>query len=287
MVEYEPLFGEFGEDKTDPITDFESIIRTAANSRGFFKHQQRDEPDLTVQDKEKLARDMISSRPAVFLQRFGQYLSEEQLEYFEGEGTEDNYEVQYYLQKARESQCKLNQHRKVKNRRYLAMKKMLDSSAEHFTQEAMKQRNPLLYEQLIGKFKTEEEKQADDAPDMTDCSLSNIILKHIDITNERDTKKKMEEVEDDQIEEVESDDESDDEEDIMDESELAKEDEGRNILKKEFLKAAYNSFLDGKDVGVNYKEIDNDSSYDDLDLEDRDAEEKYFDEDDDCDVIDE
>ena len=52
---------------------------------------------------------------------------------------------------------------------------------------------------------------------------------------------------------------------------------GREFLKQQFVKAAYQSFLDGKDEGLDYKIIDTDESLDDLDAEQRDAEERYFD----------
>ena len=52
---------------------------------------------------------------------------------------------------------------------------------------------------------TAEEKAADEAVDMTNCSLSKIILEHMDINKERDDRKKEEKEE--QEEEFDTDDE--------------------------------------------------------------------------------
>ena len=47
------------------------------------------------------------------------------------------------------------------------VKKRLDSNDDYFGETAMKARNPLLYDQLIGKFLTKEEKEDAARPDMT------------------------------------------------------------------------------------------------------------------------
>lgn len=50
-------------------------------------------------------------------------------------------------------------------------------------------------------------------------------------------------------------------------------------LKDEFLALMRQSFIDGRDTGFDYSKVDDDSDFDDLDARQRDAEEKYFDED--------
>ena len=62
------------------------------------------------------------------------------------------------------------------------------------------------------------------------------------------------------------------------------ENEEENIAKElrmaEFARAMKESFVDGRDGDFfDYAEVDGDSDLDDLDEEDRDAEERYFDED--------
>ena len=153
------------------------------------------------------------------------------------------------------------------------MQKMLNANDEHFSEAAMKERNPLLHEQLVGRFMTEEEKEEREKPDMSNCSLTNIILEHMDLNKERDEKKRMKEVEEEEEFDTDDEDESEDEA----EEGLGRQEGGREFLKQQFVKAAYQSFLEGKDEGVDYKRIDTDDTLDDLDAEQRDAEERYFD----------
>merc|ERR1711973_771355 len=52
-----------------------SIIRTAVRSEGFFRHQQVGEGDLSEDEKKKIVMELVQNKPAVFLQRFGRFLS--------------------------------------------------------------------------------------------------------------------------------------------------------------------------------------------------------------------
>ena len=140
----------------------------------------------------------------------------------------------------------------------------------------MKARNPLLYDQLIGKFLTKEEKEDAARPDMTNCSLTNIILEHMDLNKERDDHKRMKA--DEEEEEFDTDDEDEDEDTNSAEvnEQIAKQEGGREFLRQQFEKSSYHSFLEGKDAAFDYSKVDNDESLDDLDMEQRDAEERYF-----------
>ena len=51
-----------------------SLIQTASVSGGFFKHQQKDEPDLSIEEKENIVKDLLQNKPSTFIQRFGKYL---------------------------------------------------------------------------------------------------------------------------------------------------------------------------------------------------------------------
>merc|ERR1719187_2372989 len=59
------------------------LIQIATGSKGFFKHQQRGDPDLSKQEKRRIVTELLDNRPAVFLQRYGKFLSEDHLDYFE------------------------------------------------------------------------------------------------------------------------------------------------------------------------------------------------------------
>merc|ERR1719430_356706 len=56
-----------------------SIINTAVKSEGFFRHQQVGEGELATDEKEKIVKELVQSKPALFLQRFGRFLSVAQL----------------------------------------------------------------------------------------------------------------------------------------------------------------------------------------------------------------
>merc|ERR1711879_286086 len=137
-------------DKTDPEQGasglLADIIKTVSASEGFFRHQQKDEADLTVEQKSRIASDLLATKPAIFLARFGRFLTEDQLEYFDGlEDTGGDYELQFYLKQARQAQCRFISQKTIKNRRYSALRNMLETNDEYFSNEAMKARHPLLH----------------------------------------------------------------------------------------------------------------------------------------------
>jgi len=260
--------------ETDELNLKLRIIQIASVSSGFFKHQQKDDPDLTKEEKRTIVTELLENRPSVFLARFGKFLSEDHLAFFDE--IKDNYEVEFYLKEARQSQCKIVQDLKVKNRRFQAMQNMIKDGDDHFSEENMRQRNPLLYHQLIGEHMTEEEKAVAERPDMTNCSLTNIIIEHMDLNRERELKKRLKGVED----EEEFDSDSEDEGPTPQATPIntyVNTEEDKESMRREFVQAAYRSFLAGKDSGVDYRKIDEDSSLDDLKLESQELEERYFD----------
>ena len=96
----------------------------------------------------------------------------------------------------------------------------------------------------------------------------------MDLNKERDTHKKKKADEDE--EEFDTDEEDEENNSAEDNAEIAKQEDGRAFLRQQFVKSSYQSFLDGKDAGFDYSKVDNDDSLDDLDMEQRDAEERYF-----------
>ena len=141
----------------------------------------------------------------------------------------------------------------------------------------MKRRNPLLHEQLIGRFLSDQDKMEAERPDMSNCSLANIIMDHIDITAERELKQRLQGQE---VEEEFDTDSDEDEEELSGSAAAGGNSAGiadQDLLRREFVRAAYQSFLSGKDAGVDYGRIDADASLDDLVTQDREAEERYFD----------
>lgn len=170
---------EMESDSTDNQTAYanslqESIIAHVVKQKeAFFKSQQRGEPTLTNQQKRAIALELLESSPSVFLSRYGSYLEEAHFQYFlQLEGT---YEVKFYLEKIEKDKKKGKQ---VRNRRYHAMKALIEKGG-YFSMPEMKERNPMLFERLVGKYMSKEEKEAmDQRPNL--CSLSTVLMEHID-----------------------------------------------------------------------------------------------------------
>lgn len=245
----------------------ERMLERVAKSNAHFKHQQLGESDLTKTEKLQIAEEILNKGDNTFLSRFWQHLSLEDMDYFRER--KNDYEVNFYLQEIRKN-C--NAHfctNVVKNRRYEAMKK-LEHDGEYFSEEEMKYRDPFLYEQLIGQFITEEEAQK--MIDKSDLRFSTILLKHMDNMEEKELYKMEKEREECQVEEEDT---SDEEEEIEDDTEEISEEKKQN-LRAEFTRIMKERFMAGEDRHFDYSSVDHNADYDDLDLLDRDEEEKYF-----------
>lgn len=117
------------------------LVKTDAH----FRHQQRGEPDLTQEEKVGIAGDILSKNPALFLERFSQYLTIEDVGCFEDH--RGNYLVDFYVVEI-SKRCADSRQNVVKNRRYQALQKLMDEG-EYFSENEMKWREPLLYEQMV------------------------------------------------------------------------------------------------------------------------------------------
>ncbi|XP_071528872.1 coiled-coil domain-containing protein 97 isoform X2 [Panulirus ornatus] len=159
----------------------------------------------------------------------------------------------------------------VRNRRYAALQK-LRSCGDYFSEKEMERRNPLLYDQLIGKHQTEEEREEKTQIDESDIRFSSILLAHIDKCDKKDLKKQQQDQEDEVYEEEDTDDEED--------SENPVESGEKQLFKEEFYSVGYWNFLRGNDHEFDYGQVDTSEEYDPLDIHERDEEERYFDDDD-------
>ena len=124
-------------------------------------------------------------------------------------------ETRLQLKRLREEGCKVNRNKTVRNRRYVrivqlsifpntnwlflllryaALQRLLRSDDTYFSEDSMRRRNPLLWERLVRRNLTEEERRAaisasSSGLGSTACSLTNIILEHVDLNRERELKK--------------------------------------------------------------------------------------------------
>ncbi|XP_066281469.1 coiled-coil domain-containing protein 97-like isoform X2 [Branchiostoma lanceolatum] len=265
----------------DPLV--EHMIRRIADSEARIKNQSRDEPDLTTEQKMDIVRGILEKSHLTFLERFWKYLAEEDLEYFQR--MQNCYELDFYMKEIRKRLDNAKKKTGVKNRRYEAMQRMLQDGS-YFSEEEMRQRDPLLYEQNIGQFLDPEEKNERSAdPDM---SLSQLIMGQIE---EKIIESKLAwqmEREDDMFEEEEDSDEEeeDQEENAGDAGEKVPSAAEQAILKAEFLHTMQERFLQGDDEEFDYSTVDDNADYDNVVLRGQDEEERYFDDEDPCDVED-
>nr|XP_023014208.1 coiled-coil domain-containing protein 97 [Leptinotarsa decemlineata] len=289
-----------GEENIDWEKD-EIISFLTYNQEICFKNQQRWEADLTIHEKYEIALKLLKENKLQFLMKFGKYLKQNQLGYFEQftkNFEPDSIEIKVVLDDLYESSSEKNSCKKVKNRRFEALKEMVEKKS-YFSEIEMMKRNPLLYEQLVGQYMTADEVKERDKYVEGEQTLVTILMEGIERQDVELSRKKQEEIEDSQMEEEE-------EEDTPDESDSRpptpipstsrwgefEEDKvyrpkpkskpnyvsatEKILLQKEFVSSMYQSFLDGKDKEFDYETVDNNSLYDNIKEMDNDAEEKYF-----------
>jgi len=203
----------------------------------------------------------------------------------------------------------------IKNRRYEALQKLVDGS-DYFSEEEMQRRNPILYNQLIGRYHTNAEREAflfqcsksssalSSGPSCRPTPLTDMLIAHMNrrdgICSERRIDQEMQIQEEKQADreyatrtsksdsvvsdfngkeapEMESDGEGDEAE-IDAEDEIPEIDEAeKDLLKEEFFTTMYRHFLEGKDEDFVYADVDDNAEYDIGETLDQDEEEKYFD----------
>lgn len=276
----------------DPIHDIIDFL--IHNENVPFKSQQIGEDRLKKEEKRTIAFNSFQKSPSSFLEKYGRYLKLEHLAYFENCKQEQNqYELNYHIANLK---LHLNDNKNkaiVKNRRFEALSRMLEEGS-YFSETEMMHRNPLLYEQLVGQYMSENEKIARDDIDLDKITLLNVLLEGIDRKNVkslRDKQKSSEVMEskndDPRIKEKtkkppkwgEFDDhsESSQENDDMEEEVTPISAPERELLREEFVQEMYRSFLAGEDEDFDYKTIDENSDYDCIVVRGRDEEENYFD----------
>ena len=80
----------------EPQGPRQRMLYRVANTDAHFKHQQRGDPDLTLDEKRRIAGEILDKNPGTFLNRYGKYLMLEDVSYFEN--MRGDYTVNFYLQ---------------------------------------------------------------------------------------------------------------------------------------------------------------------------------------------
>ncbi|XP_006812209.1 coiled-coil domain-containing protein 97-like [Saccoglossus kowalevskii] len=275
------------------LSQKENMIKRIANSDARIKNQQRDEPDLTEEQKMDIVGEILKKKPAIFLERFGTFLLEEDLELFKS--FENDYVINFYLEDIKKRLNTKKNATKVRNRRYEAMKE-LTNKGSYFSEDAMQERDPLMYEHYIGQYLTKQEKEERMKKiDQSDLRFSTILMDFMDRKDIEENLEKQKEAEDDMLEEEDTDtedeedekmvfasredDESDDSDSALKDTDIAITAEEKNMLRLEYLKTMQIRFISGNDKDFDYSAVDNNVDYDSLDLRQQDEQEKYFDDD--------
>lgn len=253
-----------------------------------IKSQQRGDPDLTQEEKFEALQTLLYEKPGAFLMRFGKVLDDKELAWFDRLSA-TNFEVDFRVKELRKNLAMSSKSREnvVKNRRFEYLKELMDSSS-YFSEEEMRNRNPLLYEHYIGQYLSEEERQLLDNNVTSDMTLSGMILKKMELDRRSELLSQQQETEAGQIVESDSSDSSESE-DTEDEREMeenlgmklstdpATAGREKEMLKEEFLKAMQLRFLNGEERDFDYSKVDSNEKYDSIDARQRDEEDDYFD----------
>ncbi|XP_045568050.1 coiled-coil domain-containing protein 97 [Salmo salar] len=263
-----------------------AMVEVVAVSGSQVKSQQVGDAELTVAQRREELLGQYRTKPLVFLERYQAHLKPQHLSAFCHLISDPR--AQYYCREVRRRAAGRSNRTRVRNQRYAALRE-LQREGQYFSEDQMRSREPLLYEQYIGQYLTEEqllrrsleamqgEAGEERGPGGAEGGLAHLLLNSY---QERLIQSRMQE-------------EQDREENALEEEEGEEEAGGlgaegyepspqeKSLLRDEFITLMYQRFLDGHDKDFNYSEVDGNPDFDNLDIVNRDAEEKYFDEDED------
>uniref|UniRef100_A0A3P9IIS5 Coiled-coil domain containing 97 n=1 Tax=Oryzias latipes TaxID=8090 RepID=A0A3P9IIS5_ORYLA len=267
-----------------------AMLTDVAMSGSQVRSQQIGEAELSLGERRQELLQQFRSRPLVFLERYHAYLKPEHLPVFSHVSSDPR--AQHYSNVVRTRAACCTSRTRVRNHRYAALR-ALQKEGKYFSEEEMRRREPLLYEQYIGQYLTDDEviersqeamsdgaDEGQGAPGNSTGGLANLLLNSY---QERLIQSRLQEEQ--EREDGAQEEEEDEEDDDTQQKEWEPTDEEKALLREEFVSQMHQRFLDGKDKDFNYSEVDENPEYDNLDIVNRDAEEKYFDEDDDEDNL--
>lgn len=257
------------------------IFRTVMDSGLVIKSQQRDEPDLSHHQKVEILSDLLRNKTGSFLMRFGSLLDAQDLAYFADPSTANSsdFEVKFRVDELRKRLTSEAKEKLTKNRRYAALQELTETS-EYFSEQEMRDRNPLLFEYYIGQYLTEKERVALDS-EKAAMPPSAHLMKKIESDQRRELLQQQRNRE--HSTEEEEDLSSSEDDDMMPEENVplssgsTRATQEKWMMRQEFLRAMQLSFLSGEDSDFDYTKVDRDDRYDLLEMQQKDAEDSYFD----------
>ncbi|CAL8094792.1 unnamed protein product [Calicophoron daubneyi] len=272
--------GEVGDSDSLLEDPLERMLRKlAVKENVHFKHQTREEEALSCDQKMDIARDLYNRKPGVFLERYGDHLcwEEDQVNFKRFYAVDDvvaffidKYERQSASARAGDRPTCLARNRRLRALERLNHAENSSPLKDHFSHEAMRRRDPILWETMIGKHL--------DGParrrylDHEYYTFSGFLLNQLMAQQE---KEELKEAYKNQVHDPLKSCSSDESVNSSKNSELDLE-----SLEREFFELMKLRFLSGKDTDFDYSQIDNDETLDDDDAQLQvDEEEKYFDSD--------
>lgn len=166
-------------DPLDDIIDY--LVRSAKIS---FKNAHVHEAEIRTNDKIRMAKNLYNQSPLEFLMKFGKFLAPYHVEYFEKKNP-NNRKYCDCIQDLKTYHSDGSRHKRVRNRRYKALQQ-LQNETDYFSEKQMMHRNPLLYEQLVGQYLTEDEIRERDGIDNENLNLLTMILDTVDRNHMRE-----------------------------------------------------------------------------------------------------
>lgn len=100
-----------------------AMLTAVASSPLPVRSQQKDEPDLTAEEKLAILRALYRDKPVVFLERFRRALRVEHLGCFAHLAA--RYEVRFYCDEVRRAARGKAGHTRVRNKRYAALQQLI------------------------------------------------------------------------------------------------------------------------------------------------------------------
>ena len=188
------------------------------NDKAYIKSQQIDDPEISIQEKYRILNEILLNKPhSQFLSRYRHIIQPQHLEYFESKNYEgeEHYLVQHYVTEIRSANE--NRSQLIKNRRYCCLLKLIHDK-NYFSPSEMMGREPLLYDQLIGKYQTEAEKKACRRPDAKTDTLVDILFQGIDRDHNTELENKQRIEENDMMDVLTLDDDEDSQDSINSDS---------------------------------------------------------------------
>lgn len=284
------------DEEADPLTDIiDYLVRCAKLS---FRNSHINESEIRTADKIRTAYEIYSRSPVEFLTQFGKYLTQTHVEYFEKLNNQTD-SFRKCVKQLKDYHSDASRHKRVRNRRYKALQKLKDET-DYFSEKQMMFRNPLLYEQLVGQYLTDEEIKERDSADNQNITFLKLILDTVDRNSMRELRNKQmltEEINESNVQDVHGTDHHNNKLNKPTNKQWGEFDSPdtrpsyiperrkqtminapeRRLLQQEFLQEMYSSFIEGRDIDIDYDDIDNNDQYDDLQQASQDAEDKYFD----------